>query len=266
MERIDCLTRENTHGGLAVTSSEMYAYPPHAHAYCEMTLYEPFEGTITVNDQCVDMRAGYSVILMTPLDVHRIGVTSSRGARFIKIAFDEESVPASLPAAPLIMQRLDAGALVCQLFRELHENRADRPYAAALTAAILCHMTRRARPIGAIQPSAPRALALSAARWLSAHGCEGASPAGAARALNVSAQYLSGVFSSVMGVTMRAYLIELRLRRAAELLESGETSVTAACFACGYSSLSHFLRAFRQRYGVSPGQYRRQSDKTGGAT
>ena len=69
-----------------------------------------------------------------------------------------------------------------------------------------------------------------------------------------------------MGVTMRAYLIELRLRRAAELLESGETSVTAACFACGYSSLSHFLRAFRQRYGVSPGQYRRQSDKTGGAT
>ena len=137
MERIDCLTRENTHGGLAVTSGEMYAYPPHAHAYCEMTLYEPFEGTITVNDQCVDMRAGYSVILMTPLDVHRIGVTSSRGARFIKIAFDEESVPASLPAAPLIMQRLDAGALVCQLFRELHENRADRPYAAALTAAML---------------------------------------------------------------------------------------------------------------------------------
>ena len=137
MERIDCLTRENTHGGLAVTSGEMYTYPPHAHAYCEMTLYEPFEGTITVNDQCVDMRAGYSVILMTPLDVHRIGVTSSRGARFIKIAFDEESVPASLPAAPLIMQRLDAGALVCQLFRELHENRADRPYAAALTAAML---------------------------------------------------------------------------------------------------------------------------------
>ena len=100
MERIDCLTRKNTHGGLAVTSGEMYAYPPHTHAYCEMTLYEPFEGTITVNDQCVDMRAGYSVILMTPLDVHRIGVTSSRGARFIKIAFDEESVPASLPAAP----------------------------------------------------------------------------------------------------------------------------------------------------------------------
>ncbi|MCI5548019.1 MAG: hypothetical protein MR399_13865 [Clostridiales bacterium] len=26
------------------------------------------------------------------------------------------------------------------------------------------------------------------------------------------------------------------------------------------------MRAFRQRYGVSPGQYRRQSDKTGGAT
>ena len=265
MERVDCLTRENTHGGLAVTSSEVYAYPPHAHAYCEMTLYEPFDGAITVNDQRVDMRAGRSVILMTPLDVHRIAVTDSQGARFIKIAFDEESIPASLPAAPLIMQRLDAGALVCQLFRELSENRADRPYAAALTAAILCHMTRRAQPIGAIQPSAPRALALSAARWLSAHGCEGVSSADAARALNVSAPYLSGVFSSVMGVTMRSYLTELRLRRAAELLESGDMSVTAVCFACGYSSLSHFLRAFHQKYGVSPGQYRRQRDKSGGA-
>ncbi len=105
MERVDCLTRENTHGGLAVTSGEMYAYPPHAHTYCEMTLYEPFDGAITVNDQCVDMCAGHSVILMTPLDVHRIAVTDSQGARFIKIAFDEESVAASLPAAPLIMQR-----------------------------------------------------------------------------------------------------------------------------------------------------------------
>lgn len=229
MERVDCLTRENTHGGLAVTSSEVYAYPPHAHAYCEMTLYDPFDGAITVNDQRVDMRAGRSVILMTPLDVHRIAVTDSHGARFIKIAFDEESVPASL------------------------------------TAAILCHMTRRARPIGAIQPSAPRVLALSAARWLSAHGCEGVSPADAAKALNVSAQYLSGVFSSVMGVTMRSYLTELRLRRAAELLESGDMSVTAICFACGYSSLSHFLRAFHQKYGASPGQHRRQHDKSGSA-
>ena len=83
------------------------------------------------------------------------------------------------------------------------------------------------------------------------------------RALNVSAAYLSGVFSSVMGVTMRAYLTELRLRRAAELLEGGDMSVTAVCFACGYSSLSHFLRAFRQKYGVSPGQHRRQNEKSG---
>lgn len=62
---------------------------------------------------------------------------------------------------------------------------------------------------------------------------------------------------------MRSYLTELRLRRAAELLERGEMSVTAICFACGYSSLSHFLRAFRQKYGASPGQFRR--DKSGGA-
>ena len=68
-----------------------------------------------------------------------------------------------------------------------------------------------------------------------------------------------------MGVTMRSYLTELRLRRAAELLENSDMSVTTVCFACGYSSLSHFLRAFHQKYGASPGQYRRQSDKSGGA-
>ena len=42
--------------------------------------------------------------------------------------------------------------------------------------------------------------------------------------------------------------------RAAERLRAGE-SVTAACFAVGFQSLSHFIHSFRRAFGTSPSRY-----------
>jgi AraC-like DNA-binding protein len=48
------------------------------------------------------------------------------------------------------------------------------------------------------------------------------------------------------------YLRNLRLERAAELLRSGRSNVTEAALAVGYSSLSHFSKAFAEMSGVCP--------------
>lgn len=48
-----------------------------------------------------------------------------------------------------------------------------------------------------------------------------------------------------------------RLERAAELLASEpETSITDIAFSCGFQSSQYFATTFRQRFGVSPRQYR----------
>ena len=67
--------------------------------------------------------------------------------------------------------------------------------------------------------------------------------------------YLSRIFSREMGMTIPQYIRKLRMERAAELLRSGKYNVTEAAMEVGYSSLSHFSRAFCQAMGCCPALY-----------
>ena len=67
--------------------------------------------------------------------------------------------------------------------------------------------------------------------------------------------HLSRTFSQHVGRTVPQYLRQLRLERAAQLLKEGRCNVTEAAMAVGYSSLSHFSKAFWETYGCCPGLY-----------
>lgn len=70
---------------------------------------------------------------------------------------------------------------------------------------------------------------------------------------SVSPTKLNQDFRSVTGTSLRQYLIELRLTRAHELLESG-VSVLSAAQQCGYGSEAHFVHVYHNRWGYTPGQ------------
>ena len=67
--------------------------------------------------------------------------------------------------------------------------------------------------------------------------------------------HLSRTFSLQTGRTVPQYLRQLRLERAAQLLREGRRNVTEAATEVGYSSLSHFSKAFWEAYGCCPGLY-----------
>lgn len=73
-----------------------------------------------------------------------------------------------------------------------------------------------------------------------------------ARAARCSAAYLSRTFSQYTGMTISRYLRNLRLEQASELLRSGKYNVTEAAMAVGYSSLSHFSKAFEEMFDNCP--------------
>ncbi len=67
--------------------------------------------------------------------------------------------------------------------------------------------------------------------------------------------YLSRTFSKEVGMTISQYLRQLRIEKAAQLLETGRYNVTEVALEVGYSSLSHFSHAFQQQTGCCPGLY-----------
>lgn len=70
-----------------------------------------------------------------------------------------------------------------------------------------------------------------------------------------SSFYLSRIFSREVGLTIPQYLRKIRMERAAELLRSGRYNVTEAAIEVGYSSLSHFSKAFCETIGCCPVLY-----------
>jgi AraC family transcriptional regulator len=67
--------------------------------------------------------------------------------------------------------------------------------------------------------------------------------------------YLSRIFSREVGLTIPQYLRNIRMERAAELLRSGRYNVSEAAVEVGYSSLSHFSKAFCETIGCCPVLY-----------
>ena len=76
-----------------------------------------------------------------------------------------------------------------------------------------------------------------------------------ADSLSLDRRYLSRLFRTRYGVSMRQYLADIRLRRAAHLLKSGY-SVSETAGLVGYEDRSDFSRMFKRKFGVSPQQFK----------
>ncbi|PIE73114.1 MAG: hypothetical protein CSA20_03205 [Deltaproteobacteria bacterium] len=76
-----------------------------------------------------------------------------------------------------------------------------------------------------------------------------------ARAVSLSHTKLNQGFRHEFGVTVFEYLRQYRLKRGKELLDSLEMNVTEVAYATGFSSPSHFAKAFRNHYKVKPSSY-----------
>jgi AraC-like DNA-binding protein len=63
-------------------------------------------------------------------------------------------------------------------------------------------------------------------------------------------------FRKHYGMSPGKWLLERRLQHSACLLETTTMSVTEIMFECGFEDLSHFSRAFKEKFGHSPSTYR----------
>ncbi len=77
---------------------------------------------------------------------------------------------------------------------------------------------------------------------------------------HVSSTLLKSCFRQLYGCPLHTCLRQERLRRGAELLRTTSLPIAEVSAQVGYGSVSQFGAAFRQEFGVSPSQYRKDSD------
>lgn len=79
----------------------------------------------------------------------------------------------------------------------------------------------------------------------------------AARIASLEPKYFSKWFKSVTGVGFSVWVHDLRVERATQLLRRRDFTISVVSRTVGYSSTRTFLRAFRERTGKTPSQYKR---------
>ncbi|MBK8477528.1 MAG: helix-turn-helix domain-containing protein [Opitutaceae bacterium] len=113
----------------------------------------------------------------------------------------------------------------------------------------------RQRQLRAI-PREPAAVA-AAKRHVATHLAAPLSLARVAATVGLSADHFSRVFKRTTGVGFGSYVNACRIAHARELLASKAQRVIEVAYACGFESVSHFNRVFRQEVGTAPTEYRR---------
>ena len=76
---------------------------------------------------------------------------------------------------------------------------------------------------------------------------------------NYNYSYLSSLFCRVTGETLSEYFRNRRLETARFYIEENKKSITEISEMINYSSIYTFSRAFKEKYGVSPAEYRKKN-------
>jgi AraC-like DNA-binding protein len=240
----------------------------HWHEFYELMLVLDGAGIHWLNGQRYELRAG-SFCLLSPSDFHEVLPLPGTTLEFWNIIFTDALLSDALNdllfehetvLQTQIDTELDARLnLDCQrLWEETQQQR--RGSSIVVQASLNCLLVELHRQLRSPQsPTLYNGMPTAvhrALRYIQRHFREPLSLASVAEQAHLSPAYFSDTFRRATGTTFQSYVLRLRLQFAARMLEASSLPISDICFAAGFSSLSHFMRSFKDEFGCAPRSYR----------
>lgn len=83
--------------------------------------------------------------------------------------------------------------------------------------------------------------------------------------VGVSRRHLERQFQKLLKTTPVRYYLQLRLQKAQQLLAQTNLPLLDVGIACGFSGKAYFIKCYRERFGITPGEDRKQSRSLSGS-
>ncbi len=248
----------------------------HPHIYWfELTLVTGGRGTVLTNDVPVPVIAG-DIYLSFPSDFHAIETDPMEHLEYDFFAFGTDRPDLSADLEEIMRTHRDAHSRIIQsdMLRSLIGNaiaeldREDK-YSAELLDSIFTqipiHLIRCFQKKDFKEPpgnvSDPEILCYRLMNYIDTHIYTMTSLEELATVTNYNYTYLSALFRKITSRTLTEYYRTRRLETAKILIGEQKLSITKIAEILNYSSIYTFSRAFKDKYGTSPEQYRKLSQK-----
>lgn len=248
---------------------DTFAIARHAHAGWELYLQAHGATSWQVAGGAERLAPG-DLLAVAPGIEHALVDRPAHSHHFFYAAFDLDAVLAHQPAlrsawaTPRGFRHVSGGERLLPAFQTLARELALRmPFPGeGLRAALDVLIVEATRALAA--PRAATVLtthpAVTATRnLLDAHYDRRWPLAELGARVGLSAKHLHDLFSRQLAVTPHRYQLELRMRRAQELLTTTDLPVTTIAFELGFSSSQQLSRTFRQQVGHSPRAHRQRT-------
>ncbi len=248
----------NLNNRIKVKKGPIHSFYTHTHLYNEMIIYEPFDGYISVNNENTKIKTP-TIALVTTSSFHSTHTNGEISEHCIKISFTGDMVSSYFSQklkGSAVLENYTESHELCTLISRLSQSEDDTALRRILLDNILLILYERGRGISSVESMNISSLVTESLNIINRQFNENISLSSVAHSLNVTPQYLSYIFSKNMNISFSQYLSDMRLRYAAGLLKDNTMNITEICYSCGYRNLSHFIRSFKNKYGISPNKYK----------
>ena len=172
-------------------------------------------------------------------------------------------VPTDLPIADRVFHDIDGS--VRQIVRQMENEQAEHP--TGYLEMLRCYLTQiLVNTVRAYEVRTSNNAINKVVDYLQVHYANPLSLATLADLTGYTPQYLSGLFSREVGMSIQKFLVRVRIAQAGELLDNTNMSVAEIANAVGYQDIQHFSRLFRQHQKQSPRAYRKTVRKENAAS
>ncbi len=255
---------KNSRENLLIRKKTLHDYDLHWHDCFEIELI--LSGTVTqsLNGETQTLGPG-DIYLLNPTDFHSV---KSNNAEVFNIMFSESLLDENLLQKILSVEKnlvfhlenkefRNAVSIISQMVDEFdNTHEYSEIYIKNLLECLFIILLRKNSFTFAASDNKVSGIRKSIL-FMHSHFRENPTMAETARMSGFNMNYFSSLFHKVTGKTYKEYLNDLKLEYAKKLVLSGSLSISEVCFASGFNSLPNFLKNFKLRYGVSPGNMRK---------
>lgn len=249
---------------IMVKEKHILSYPTHWHEFYEIELIISGSGSYIIDG--VEQRIEKNMLFfMTPVNFHKVITNGSQVVTLmfmgevcdsdmlykLSSVFDSDSVMLSEEEAQYLATVMHELNIACT------EN--DDAYSFHLLNSILGKICR----INKMHSHGCMSRVQKAMLYIQNHFRNEVELSDIAAAADVTPSYMSSIFSKECGVSFKEYLSSIRYEYAKKLLEYSDMTVTDICFESGFCDYANFERHFKDRFSLSPRQYRKECQNNG---
>ncbi|MBO5221482.1 MAG: helix-turn-helix domain-containing protein [Clostridia bacterium] len=242
---------------------EARTFPPHIHDVPEIYILEEGTACFAVENRLYRLKAG-DILITAPNEMHNCILTEKTVHKHFCLWFE----PSCFLLDAILQNCGSEGNLISppqetkkkilslckELYRATEEKKHRREY--ALLCQILCEIEESIGTGKESDTNLPPILT-EILQEIAVNFSKIESLNDLTEKFYISPSTLGRLFRTHLHTSPKSYLETKKLAYSRILLREGR-SVTEACTGAGYSDVSGYIRLFRRRFGVTPGEYRKK--------